>query len=151
MMYRLVTGLIQTMSGSVLLLDSIILNLQSTDVIQLILDLTALFFIQEADNLAFQLAHVGVLSMGIQKHCEMVKNYKRVFPKEVVERKIFGTRVLTISLSLMLLVPFSVVLTWQMRGRFLCKHGMFPRHLFSIQSMPNAHPSALVESLCPIW
>jgi hypothetical protein len=115
----------QLLVGTVLIANSFILTIQSSEVIQLILDLTALFFIQEIDDMAFKLAHVGILSTRIREDCEKIKNLKRVFPKKTVDRRLFGKRALTIILIVILIVPFGVVFSWQWEGRFLCKHGMF--------------------------
>jgi hypothetical protein len=125
MVNRLGTGSLQLLIGIVLLMDSIILTLQNTEITPLILDLTALFFIQEVDDMAFKMAHVGILSKAIQEDCEKVKNLKRVLPEEAVNRRVLGKRILTVILIIALYVPFGIVLAWQMNGRFLCKHGMF--------------------------
>ena len=42
------------MVGVITLVDSFILSMQSTTVIDLVLNLTALYFVQEADEMAFQ-------------------------------------------------------------------------------------------------
>jgi hypothetical protein len=120
----------QLLMGTVLLANSIILTMQASEVIELILNLTALFFIQEVDDMAFHLAHVGILSKRIQEDCEKVKNLKRVFPKETVQQRILWKRVLTIVLSVVLFVPFGIIVAWQMEGRYLCKHGKLRSHKY---------------------
>jgi hypothetical protein len=124
MLDRLATGSMQLLVGAVLVMDSVILTLQSTEVIQLILDLTALFFIQEVDDIAFKMANVGILSYVIKEDCEKVMNLKRVHPRETTNRRVFWKRVFTCVLMITLFVPFGVIFAWQMDGRFLCKHGM---------------------------
>jgi hypothetical protein len=121
---RLATGLVQFLVGVLLVTNSFILTIQSSEVIQLILNLTALFFIQEIDDMAFKLAHLGLFSKGIREDCEKVSNLKRMFPKETVDRRFYLMRALAIILIVILIVPFGIVFAWQMRGRFLCKHGM---------------------------
>ncbi|CAB9518962.1 expressed unknown protein [Seminavis robusta] len=83
---RLVTGLVQCLVGVVLVFDSFMLSMQSTTVIDLVLNLTALYFIQEVDEIAFALADMGILSSQIQADCEKDKNLKQVSPPEFIAR-----------------------------------------------------------------
>ncbi|CAB9505496.1 EGF_like [Seminavis robusta] len=118
----LVTGLMQLMVGVILVLDSFILSMKSTTVIDLVLNLTALYFVQEVDEIAFQLADMGILSSGIQEDCEKVKNLKQVSPPEFIERRRFCKRVLLILLLIGLIVPYAIVVSWQTNGVYLCNH-----------------------------
>ena len=71
----LFTGILQSLVGCLLLFDSFVLSMQSTTVIDLALNLTALHFIQEIDEIAFGLAaDSGLLGEKVSQDCEHVRN-----------------------------------------------------------------------------
>lgn len=118
----LVTGVLQILVGCLLLFDSFILSMQSTTVIDLVLNLTALHFIQELDEIAFAVAsETGLLGQKVADDCEHVKNLKAYSTPEQRERIQVFRRCLILLMTAGLLVPYFMVLVWQNEGRYICQ------------------------------
>ena len=122
---RVAKSVFQMVVGLVLVIDSFILSMQTTDVIELILNVTALFFIQEIDDIAFKLAETGTLSVPVLDDCIKLKNLKRELPKAVQKRRTLGQQVLMVVLIIGLMVSYGVILSWQLTGLLLCNHGTY--------------------------
>lgn len=117
----LVTGLLQTAVGLLLLVLSFVLFMQSTTVIDLTLNLTGLHFLQEVDDMGFKLASQGLISKRTQEDCKHVADLNREPTPEAVKQKSKVTkRILIVLIGIALLVPYFTVVSWQFHGRFLC-------------------------------
>ena len=113
--------MVQSLMGILLVLDSFILSMASETVIDLILNLTALHFLQEIDAMFFSLASNGLLNDSVQRDCERVQNLKQVAPPEFVTRVRYWRRVLVLLLTCALLAPYAYIVYLQRSGYFLCK------------------------------
>lgn len=117
----LFTGIFQAFMGSLLLLNSFILSMRSTTVIDLALNLTALHFLQEFDEKAFEIAtETGLLGDVIKEECEKVQELVHYTTPKKRRRYIVWKRIIIGLMSIGLLAPYFVVLSWQNNGRFLC-------------------------------
>lgn len=118
----LITGLLQSCFGVLLLVDSFILSMQSATVIDLSLNLTALHFIQEIDEMAFKLgAESGLLGEQVEADCEHVKNLKGYFTPAQKKHKLCRRRALIALMTIGLLVPYFILVYQQGNDRFMCK------------------------------
>ncbi|CAB9499994.1 Notch ligand involved in the mediation of Notch signaling (By similarity) [Seminavis robusta] len=121
--YRfLVTAVMQTVSGSFLLIDSFILAMQSSTVIDLSLNLTALYFIQEIDEQAFQLGLTGMIATRIKEDCESVQEWQHETTKEYRRTVLIRKRRLIFFMLVALLIPYFAVVGRQAGGRYVCNN-----------------------------
>ncbi|CAB9504617.1 expressed unknown protein [Seminavis robusta] len=116
----LVTAVLQTISGSFLLIDSFILAMQSSTVIDLSLNLTALYFIQEIDEGAFQLGLTGMIAGRIKTDCEKVQEWEHETTKEYRRQVLLLKRRLIFFMLVALLVPYFVLVGRQAGGVYVC-------------------------------
>jgi hypothetical protein len=121
MHFRFATGVLQTAVGVLMMVDSFILAMASTTVIDLALNLTALHFIQEIDEVGFKLASMGLVNHRIQKHCKKIEGEKVMVPTDFQKKRKFRQSTLLFVLLVGLLVPYFVVVGWQVNGIFICK------------------------------
>lgn len=117
----LITGLLQSISGLLLLIDSFILSMQSSTVIDLTMNLTALHFIQEIDNMSFSLGEKsGLCGEDVEADCKHVKSVKGYSTPTERKRKLFRRRALIAFMTLGLLVPYFVLADRQLNGHYVC-------------------------------
>jgi len=98
-----------------------VLAMQSTEIITLILNLTALHFIQEVDDLAFQVGTMGLLSRPVKKDCDRIKEVHQVPMKGFTRDRLRWQQTLLVLLSIGLFVPYGCVVYWQLSGTFSCE------------------------------
>lgn len=117
----LMTGLLQSFFGLILLFDSFVLSMQSATVIDLSLNLTALHFIQEVDEMAFNLAaDSGLFGPKVTEDCEHVRNLKGYSSPASRGRKLNLRRGLILLMTIGLLIPYFLVITQQSNGDHVC-------------------------------
>ena len=114
------TGILQSIMGVFLLVDSFVLSMQSTNVIDLVLNLTALHFIQEVDELAFSLASSGILTKKMKQECELVAEMTHHTTKKYRKSVKLLKRVLIILMAAGLLGPYFYIVALQSEGYYLC-------------------------------
>ena len=95
--------------------------MQSTTVIEIVFSLTALYFIQQFEKLAFSLASLGILSDPIRQDCKRVQTLQQVSPPEFMRRVRISKCTILFLLMIALLIPYSIMVHWQNSGKFLCK------------------------------
>ncbi|CAB9511052.1 expressed unknown protein [Seminavis robusta] len=117
----LLTGSFQTCVGIIMLVDSFILAVKARTVIDLVLNLTALHFLQEVDDISFKIATMGLFVNQVQEDCNKISNLKQGVSPEYVRYRTCWKRVALIVILVGLLVPFFVLVGQQLDGRFLCK------------------------------
>jgi len=116
------TGVIQTLVGLLQLGLSFVLTMQSTTVIDLTLNLTGLYFIQELDDMGFTLAAQGLVSKKSQEDCAHIAELNRApSPDDVKQKAKITKRLIIFCLGIALLVPYFLVVVWQYLGIFMCK------------------------------
>lgn len=111
----LISGLAQLTSGLLVLIGSFILTMQASTVIDLMLNLTALLFISELDDIGFLIAKLGFVTDVLQKQTEAVADF------EVPKRKNHNLkrRVLYVLTMIGLEIGFGVLKTKQLNGDYL--------------------------------
>jgi hypothetical protein len=115
----LFTALLQSTVGFFLLFDSFVLSMQSSTVIDLVLNLTALHFIQEIDEMAFTIAaESGLLGRRVQEDCEHVQNLTCFSTPQERKRIKKFRRCLILLMTAGLLIPYFFVVAWQSDGEF---------------------------------
>ena len=113
------TGILQCLVGCLLLFDSFVLSMQSEAVIDLVLNLTALHFIQEIDEMAFSIAaESGLFGEAVEETCEHVQNLKKFTTPEQRERKKNLRRGIVLFMVCGLLAPYFLIVVWQNSGKF---------------------------------
>lgn len=105
----------QLLAGLFLLAASFVLTMQSSTVIELMLNLTALVFMAEIDDIGFSMAKLGFLTDRLQIEADAVANF------EVPKRKRHNTprRVLYSVALIVLYTLFAVVKVEQLEGKYL--------------------------------
>lgn len=108
--------------------------MQSKAVIELVLYLTALYLIQQIDNIFFRIASMGIICSRVQEDCERVQNLKQVAPPEFTQKVNFWKRVVLGLLAVGLLVPYAIVV------RLFCQH-------FAVSHATFLSPTKAINSL----
>ena len=108
--------------GLLLLFDSFVLTMQSETVVDLALNLTALHFIQDIDDQAFNLAQSGMLSKNMKQACDQVTAAERMTTHAERHNEKIRKRFLILLMTISLLAPYGVVVKWQRNGIFICSN-----------------------------
>ena len=91
------------------LVVNFILTLQSADVLEIVLNLTGLVFLQEIDDLGFHFASLGILGEGLKYDCDHVLNMKQVMPKAMRNRIKLARRIVCTLTPICLFIPYFVL------------------------------------------
>lgn len=111
----LVSCLAQLGSGLLVLISSFILTMQSETVIDLVLNLTALLFISEIDDIGFAMAKRGFITDQLQKEAYSIVDFK--VPK--AQRNNIYRRLLYLVTMMGLFAGYGVLKQMQLDGAFL--------------------------------
>jgi len=113
------SGVLQFFVGIVMVVDLLVLLLQSERNIGLALNFAALTFVQDIDDVAFSLASMGLINREVQKQCNCVGEI--TVKTRDKNRQNWMKRVFIVVLGVSLYIPFFIVAGWQWSGRFMCK------------------------------
>jgi hypothetical protein len=111
----LVSCLAQLMAGLLVLVTSFILTMQASTVLDLMLNLTALLFMAEIDDIGFSLAKNGFITDQLQRETESVLDFEVPKPK----RRNIQRRILYLLALAGLLVCYGTLKSHQLKGKFL--------------------------------
>jgi hypothetical protein len=107
------TCLLRLLLSVLVILSSTVLLIQSNNIIDLVKDYTAIFFVSEIDEVVFKLTHEGYLGMKLQEKAKEVKGVELKDIAQYVYRSVAFMIIFTAMLSLWI-----VVVTNQINGTY---------------------------------
>jgi hypothetical protein len=113
-----VTSLLRLLLSVLVILSSTILLIQSNNIIDLVKDYTAIFFVSEIDEVVFKLTLKGYLGMKLQEKAKEVKGVEVKDLAQYIYRSVAFMIIFTAMLSLWI-----VVVTNQMNGTYFLETG----------------------------
>lgn len=120
--------MLQLINGVMFLVVNFILTVQSADVLEIVLNLTGLVFLQEIDDLGFHFASMGILGESLKFDCDHVSNMKQIMPKAMKARIKFARRFVSVVAPICLLIPYWVL---------SCKSCFLPNNVYFAGNKPN--------------
>ena len=114
----LMSSIFQLIVGILMTLVFFLLLVQSTSTIALMLNFAALAFVQEIDELAFQLGKNGYLGSSIAEDCDRVSEHK--IPKQKRKHRRLRPAVFCVLLSA-LIIPYFYLTNKRWSGDFVCQ------------------------------
>ncbi|CAB9517477.1 Neurogenic locus notch homolog protein 4 [Seminavis robusta] len=117
-----ISTILQMFVGLAMLVDSFILNMQSTSVLTLMLNFAALAFISEVQQTFFWIAKNGYISRTVEEDTRLVTNFQipRHFHKASNPYLPYLKRVLFGLITGLLLFFYGMLAQQQMSGKFIC-------------------------------
>ncbi|CAB9503367.1 expressed unknown protein [Seminavis robusta] len=133
----LATGIARILSGLLFSFLSFVLMMTSKDVLNVFLNLTGLHFLQDIDNIGFQVASLGLIGRQAKLDCEHVQGLTHYTPTELKQR------VVNYRLGFIGLLSCAMVGCWgyfayeQLHRQYVCHHlyiqfgdGIFPHYAY---------------------
>jgi len=111
-------GVLQVLVGIVMTIDSLLLMMQSTSVIDMCLNFAALHFVQDIDDWAFQVAANGLVSRRVQAECDRVGEV--MIKATLKSRTQLMRRIVMTVMLLGLYTVFFFIVAEQWSGRCRC-------------------------------
>lgn len=131
------SGFLQTFMGIMFVALSFILTMQSTDVLEIFLNLAGLAFLHEFGKWGFQLGLTGLVGRRAQKECEHVFYLKQLIPEATQNRIVYTKRAMLCLFTIGVLIPFGIFAVAQSKGTYLCQNiyiqfgdSYFPQYVY---------------------
>jgi len=117
----LLAGVLQVIEGVMVICVSFVLLMASSSLLDIILNVAAIFFVSEIDDISFNVASRGFLGDAIAKECKKASRKLSLdihgYSKQTIA---ILQRVLLLVVLVGQLIPYAILASWQWNGRFLC-------------------------------
>mgnify|MGYP000269718801 CR=1 FL=1 len=117
----LLAGVLQVIEGVMVICVSFVLLMSSSSLLGIVLNVAAIFFVSEIDDISFSVASRGFLGDGMARECKKATRQlpleKHRYTKQTIA---ILQRVLLLVVLVGQLIPYAILASWQWNGRFLC-------------------------------